>query len=134
MCHGVWSFSKKLDLLVEWKTKYRPQLRADFREYYGVSFDALLSQSWVETADLVAGLPSGSRTMSAYDPSTSWNWNEHILAQIFNLLSAYIFYQDKKNKHKKAPTIEPPKKKKIKRQQADTTSVKALLNMARKEA
>ena len=72
--------------------------------------------------------------MSALDPKNSWDWNEHILAQIFNLLSAYIFYQDKKNKHKQAPTIQPPKKKIEKKMQAETADVKAILKRRRKES
>ena len=72
--------------------------------------------------------------MSAIDPKNSWDWNEHILSQIFNLLSAYIFYQDKKNKHKKAPTLEPPTKRKEKQRQADTDDVKAILKRKRKES
>lgn len=72
--------------------------------------------------------------MSAIDPKTTWGWNEALLAQIFNLLSAYFFHQDKKNKHKKSPTIEPPKKKKEKQTIAETDDVKAILKRKRKES
>jgi hypothetical protein len=109
-------------------------LRADFREYYSLSFDASYANSRVETADLVVGLPAGSRTMSAIDPKAAWGWNEALLAQIWNLLSAYIFYQDTKNKHKDAPKIEPPKKKVEKQSVADTHDVKEILKKKRKES
>ena len=114
------------------KNKYRAHLRADFREYYSLSFDASLQNSWVETADLVVGLPAGSRTMSAIDPRNSWNYNEYLLSEIYNLFSAYIFYQDKKNKHKKAPRIEAPSIQKERKTQADTSEVEKILKMKRK--
>lgn len=72
--------------------------------------------------------------MSAIDPQTSWGWNEVLLSGIYNLFSSYVFYQDKANKHKKAPTIEPPKKKVEKQTQADTNDIKEILKRKRKES
>ena len=71
--------------------------------------------------------------MSAENPQAMWGWQETILAQIYNLFSAYVFYQDKHNKHKKAPIIEIPKKPKQKKTMADTSQVDAILKKARKE-
>lgn len=62
----------------------KPQLRADFRRVYHVSYDEVARLSVSEAADLAAMLPAGSLTMGALDASMSWPEDRYMLARIAN--------------------------------------------------
>lgn len=92
---------------------YRAHLRADFRQYYGLSFDKAVEESAVEAADLAYMLPRGSRTYSSIDPEFSWEQSHYLLANIANSLQLLVWAQTKdgqKNRNRPKP-IEPPKRK-----------------------
>lgn len=94
------------------KREYRAQIRADFRQYYGLSFDRAVEESVVEAADLLFMLPRGSRTFSAIDPEFSWEQEHYLLASIANSLQILVWAQSKdgqKNRNRPKP-IMPPKK------------------------
>lgn len=69
-------------LLVRLARDHRACLRADFRQYYGVSFDRMERTSPVEAADLAAMLPRGSRTFSAIEPEFYWTQADYMMASI----------------------------------------------------
>jgi len=92
---------------------YRPCLRADFRHYYGLSFDECLAAAPLEAADLCVQLPRGSRLLSALDPELSWTQEDYLLANIANSLLFLAWTQTKdgsKNRNRPKP-IEPPRKR-----------------------
>lgn len=98
--------------LARLRKKYRAELRADFRQYYGVSFDEALKTSVIEAADLTVMLPRGSRTFSAIDPEYSWEQSHYLLANIANSLQLLVWAQSKdgqKNRKRPKP-ITPPKR------------------------
>lgn len=87
------------------------ELRADFRQYYHVSADEIgNSLSVSEAADLAAMLPLRSRCLNAVNPSTSWDIEHHLLADIADTL-AYFFWsttQDAvKGTNKPIPKVRP---------------------------
>lgn len=99
--------------LVRLMDDYRAQLRADFRQYYGCSFDRMLEESAFEAADLALMLPRGSRTFSAIDPEFAWEQSHYLLANIANSLQLLVWAQTKdgqKNRNRPKP-IEPPKRR-----------------------
>lgn len=92
--------------------EYRAQLRADFRQYYGVSFDDALRKSVVEAADLAAMLPRSSRTFVSINPEYAWEQEHYMLAGILNAVNLILWGQTKdgqKNKNRPKP-IKPPKR------------------------
>ena len=94
------------------KREYRAQLRADFRQYYGVSFDEALKTSVVESADLAYMLPRGSRTFTAIDPEYAWEQEHYLLANMAHTLDLLLWAQTKdgqKGRNKPKP-ITPPRK------------------------
>lgn len=94
------------------RREYRAQLRADFRQYYGLSFDEAVKQSVVEAADLTMMLPRGSRTFTAIDPEFAWEQQHYLLANIANSLQILVWAKTKdgqKNRNRPKP-IAPPRK------------------------
>ena len=94
---------------------YRAQLRADFRQYYGLSFDKAIKESVVEAADLAYMLPRGSRTFSTIDPEFAWEQSHYLLANIANSVQLLLWAKTKdglKNRNRPKP-IEPPKRKNV---------------------
>ena len=98
--------------LARLRKKYRAELRADFRQYYGVSFDESLEASVIETSDLAAMLPRGSRTFTAINPEYAWEQHHYLLANIANSLQFLVWAKTKDGqKNRNRPkTIKPPKK------------------------
>lgn len=60
-----------------------PELRADFRSYYGVRYDDV---DPAEAADLARMLPAGSRYKASLDPALAWSGERRMLAEIGNML------------------------------------------------
>lgn len=67
--------------------EHKVELRADFRQYYGVKYDAAFDDDPFEAADLAAMLPSGSRLVGAIDPERSWTREQYMGAVCANALS-----------------------------------------------
>lgn len=114
---------------------YRAHLRADFRQYYGVSFDGALRESVVETADLVYMLPRGSRTYTALDPEYAWTQEDYLLANIANSLALLVWAQTKdgqKNRNRPKP-ITPPQKPKPETRKYTTDEYLRILSQPREE-
>lgn len=61
-----------------------PELRRDFRRYYGCSFDECPT---AEALDLARGLPMGSDYMGALDPRASWSEGRYDMARVIDLLT-----------------------------------------------
>ena len=77
--------------------KHPAELRADFRQYYNVSADAIGREvSVAEAADLAAMLPVRSRCMSAVRPELSWDIEDYLLAKMCDTL-AYLFWINTKD-------------------------------------
>lgn len=77
--------------------KHPAELRADFRQYYNVSADAIGREvSVAEAADLAAMLPVRSRCMSAEKPELSWDVEHYLLAKMSDTL-AYLFWLNTKD-------------------------------------
>ena len=68
--------------------RYRAELRADFRRYYGCSYSEVEPLSPAEAADLAFLLPRGSALLSAIDPAFSWTRAEVLLATVANAIAA----------------------------------------------
>ena len=113
--------------------KHRARLRADFCQYYGCAFDAVLRESPLEAADLAVMLPRGSRTMTAIDPEYAWGQETYLLANIANSLALLVWAQTKdgqKNRNRPKP-ITPPKTRQGKAYTVD--EYKEILARPRKE-
>ena len=77
--------------------KHPAELRADFRQYYNISADAIGREvSVAEAADLAAMLPVRSRCMSAEKPELSWDVEHYLLAKMSDTL-AYLFWLNTKD-------------------------------------
>lgn len=77
--------------------KYPAELRADFRQYYNVSADAIGREvSVAEAADLAAMLPVRSRCMSVENPELSWDVDHYLLAKMSDTL-AYLLWINTKD-------------------------------------
>ena len=114
--------------------EYRAQIRADFRQYYGLSFDKAVNESVVEAADLLYMLPRGSRTFSAIDPEFAWEQEHYLLANIANSLQLLLWAQTKdgqKNRNRPKP-IAPPEKHVEKANTYTTDEYKERLSRPRK--
>lgn len=61
-----------------------PQLRRDFRRYYGCSFDECPT---AEALDLARGLPMGSEYMGGIDPRAAWSEGRYDMAKVIDLLT-----------------------------------------------
>jgi hypothetical protein len=97
--------------LVGLMKNHRAELRADFRQYYGCSFEGALRESAAEAADLAVMLPRGSRVMAAVNPEYSWTQEDYLLADAANSLRILVWSKTKdgqKNRNRPKP-IEPPK-------------------------
>lgn len=123
--------------LVRLVGEYRAQLRADFRQYYGCSFDTILKESVIETADLAVMLPSGSRTMASISPEYAWGQDTYLLAEIANSLRTLVWFnsEDGQKKRNRPKPILPPG---MEANERDTVSLdideyKRILSMPRKE-
>lgn len=79
---------KKLVFLARVRDRFRAELRADFRRYYGCSYSEVERISPVEAADLAFLLPRGSSLLSAMDPAFSWTRTEVLLATVANAVAA----------------------------------------------
>lgn len=122
-------------VLVRLRKDYKAELRADFRHYYGVSFDEMLTVSVIETADMAALLPRGSRTFTAINPEYSWEQSHYLLANIANSLQLLVWAQTKdgqKNRNRPKP-IMPPKLHEDKPTAHTVDKYKDLLSRPRKE-
>lgn len=114
--------------------KYRAQLRADFRQYYGCSFDKTIKESVVEAADLAMMLPRGSRTFTAIDPEFAWEQEHYLLANIANSVALLVWAQTKdgqKNRNRPKP-ITPPKRTMEKKETYSVDEYKERLSRPRK--
>lgn len=121
--------------LARLRKRYRAELRADFRQYYGVSFDGMLETSVIEAADLAIMLPRGSRTFTAINPEYSWEQSHYLLANIANSLQLLVWAQTKdgqKNRKRPKP-ITPPKRPREKTVAYTVDEYKELLSRPRKE-
>lgn len=114
--------------------EHRAQIRADFRQYYGLSFDKAVKESVVEAADLLYMLPRGSRTFSTIDPEFAWEQEHYLLANIANSLQLLVWAKTKdgqKNRNRPKP-IEPPKRKVSKANLHTTDEYAKILSKPRK--
>lgn len=110
---------------------HRAELRADFRQYYGCSFDRTLEESVSETADLAMMLPRGSRTFAAIDPEFSWEQQHYLLAEIANSLHLLLWCQTKdgqKGRNRPRPILPPTKRE----DRPEAHSVEELQNLLSK--
>lgn len=113
---------------------YRAELRADFRQFYGCSFDRTLEESVEEAADLAVMLPRGSRTFAEIDPEFSWEQQHYLLATIANELQTLVWFQSKdgqKGRNRPKP-IQPPRRHTEKTEAYSTDEYAALLSRPRK--
>ena len=108
-----------------------PELRADFRQYYHISFDKCFSDSLIETSDLVFGLPRGSRYATKINPEYEWTTHTYLLANVSNELKniAYGLSNSSKHKAKKPQFIEPPKKSDLEKKNAPKMTTKDIKNI-----
>lgn len=68
------------------------ELRADFRQYYGIDADAMgEGYTLVHAASLVAMLPAGSRVRAAEDPASAWGLDQQLAAATANA-SRYLLW------------------------------------------
>lgn len=114
--------------------EYRAQLRADFRQYYGVSFDDALKKSVVEAADLAVMLPRSSRTFVTINPEYAWEQEHYMLAGILNAVNLILWGQSKdgqKGRNKPKPLM-PPKREE-KKEALTIEELNELLSKPRKE-
>lgn len=121
--------------LVRLRKKYQAELRADFRQYYGVSFDEALRTSVIEAADLATMLPRGSRTFTAINPEYLWEQSHYLLANIANSLQILVWAQTKdgqKNRNRPKP-ITPPKRPREKTVTYTVDEYKERLSRPRRE-
>ena len=79
---------KKLVFLARCRDRYRAELRADFRRYYGCSYSEVERSSPAEAADLAFLLPRGSSLLTAIDPAYAWTRAEVLLATVANVIAA----------------------------------------------
>lgn len=110
-------------------------MRADFREFYSLSFDKSYEASRVETADLVAELPRKSRVMAELDPRTYWSEADYLLASLNNSFNFFAWAMAGKKRGKKPALIEPPKKQERKNKNvvASTDNLDRILSKKREE-
>lgn len=121
-------------MLVRLRREYRAQLRADFRQYYGCSFDYVYNESVIEAADLTFMLPRGSRTFKAIDPETAWEQSHYLLARIANELMqiGWMLSEDGQKKRNRPKPIMPPSAE-DERNVYDVDTYRELLSRPRKE-
>ena len=94
----------------------------------------MLSVSVIETADMAALLPRGSRTFTAINPEYSWEQSHYLLANIDYSLKLLVWAQTKdgqKNRNRPKP-ITPPKRQEDKPSAHTVDEYRDLLSRPRK--
>lgn len=88
------------------------ELRADFRQFYGISADDIgICYSVSEAADLAVMLPRESRCAGAYRKENAWATEHYLLAHIANTLDLFVWAMSG-SKTDKPELIYPPGTKK----------------------
>ncbi len=106
---------KKLAALAPILLEGRDELSADFRQYYGLSLDALLeSGGFDEAVALTVQLPHQSRTVKRLHPELAWDEATHMLANLCDQLANIAYGMGGKKGKKPTPIPRPKAKKKRK--------------------
>lgn len=86
------------------------ELRADFRQYYGLDADDMgRGYTMLHAASLVVMLPAGSRVMAALDPATVWGLDQQLMAATANAVRYLLWAQAGGGSPKPEP-IGPPER------------------------
>ncbi|WP_139652775.1 DUF5361 domain-containing protein [Raoultibacter phocaeensis] len=98
-------------LLARMLDEYPVHVRADMQQYYGLNIERMgIDYSMRHAADLIAMLPSKSRTFRAIDARYEWDMNEYLLAEAVDSLHMMVWANSKdaqKNRNRPKPLPRP---------------------------
>lgn len=91
--------------------EYPAHVRADMQQYYGLNIECMgVDYSMRHAADLIAMLPSKSRTFTAVDERNAWDSGEYLLAEAVDSLHLMVWANTKdaqKNRNRPKPLPRP---------------------------
>lgn len=98
-------------LLARMLGEHPAHVRADMQQYYGLNLERMgIDYSMRHAADLVAMLPSKSRTFRVIDERNEWDSSEYLLAEAVDSLHVMVWANTKdaqKNRNRPKPLPRP---------------------------